>query len=82
MNVTVWNFLILLLLIELQHNSRVESLDLTDNDMSEEAQLHVVEVLRHNNSISSLVSINLKIHIVDSASQSELWEHTLYLVKE
>lgn len=72
MNVTVWNFLILLLLIELQHNSRVESLDLTDNDMSEEAQLHVVEVLRHNNAISSLVSINLKIHIVDSASQSEL----------
>lgn len=72
MNVTVWNFLILLLLIALQHNSRVESLDLTDNDMSEEAQLHVVEVLRHNNAISSLVSINLKIHIVDSASQSEL----------
>lgn len=72
MNVTVWNFLILLLLIALQHNSRVESLDLTDNDMSEEAQLHVVEVLRHNNAISSLVSINLKNHIVDSASQSEL----------
>lgn len=41
---------------ELQHNSRVESLDLTDNGMSEEAQLHVIEVLRHNNAISSLVS--------------------------
>lgn len=41
---------------ELQHNSRVESLDLTDNGMSEEAQLHVIEVLRHYNAISSLVS--------------------------
>lgn len=60
MNVTVRNSLVLLLLIELQHNSRVESLDLTDNGMSEEAQLHVVEVLRHNNAISSLVSIKFK----------------------
>lgn len=41
----------------MQHNSRVESLDLTDNGMSEEAQLHVIEVLRHNNAISSLVSM-------------------------
>ncbi|XP_063429083.1 leucine-rich repeat-containing protein 74A-like isoform X1 [Mytilus trossulus] len=38
----------------LLHNSRVESVDIEDNRMSEEGMLHVIELLNYNNVISSL----------------------------
>nr|XP_011417250.2 leucine-rich repeat-containing protein 74B [Crassostrea gigas]XP_011417251.2 leucine-rich repeat-containing protein 74B [Crassostrea gigas] len=70
---------VIAIMYALLHNSRVESLDLTDNGMSEEAQLHVIEVLRHNNAISSLNMGENKITPICAASLGSVIEDTTWL---
>ncbi|XP_061174636.1 leucine-rich repeat-containing protein 74B-like [Saccostrea echinata] len=70
---------VIALMYALLHNSRVENLDLTDNGMSEEAQLHVIEVLRHNNAISSLNLSENRTTPICCASLANVIEETTWL---
>ena len=65
----------------LQHNSRVESIDIEDNGLTEEAIVHIVEALRHNIHITNLVinddPFSLKYKIFSPRGETDCFSNKL-----